>query len=166
MKYEYTLTQSFKRDKHNYAGYTPNLDFIIKTDDYLFFMTVDDVKGLGPYFDDNDNFDYKTMSRSFTKKDELEFTGKWRITTNDSEKEDTLLHVEVKQEHTVNYKKKLIDEVKETGWRRLFKKYKEVITWEDSHTKTIESVVWISENSFEFRSLFQNECETCKEVKN
>lgn len=162
MKYEYKITGNHYRNGDYYAGATPNLDFVIKTDDYIFFMTINDVSGLGPKFKDDDDFDRHTMRRNFTKKDELEFTGKWRITTNDSEKEDTLLHVEVKQEHTVNYKNKVIDKVKQTGWRRLLNKYKDVITWEDSHTKTIESVVWISEDSFEFRSLFQNECESCE----
>jgi len=161
MKYEYTISQSHDRDGHYYAGPTTCYDFAIKTDGYLLYMTINNLSGINPEAPKDLDYDYQTMRRRFSNENELTFTGGWGVITNDSDKSDVKLYVEVLQEYIMTIKESFENQVEVTGWRRLFGKYKTDIEWKDKEIITTKSKAWISEDSFKFRSLFNNECGKC-----
>ena len=160
MKYEYTVTRNSAMDDY-YSNTKPEYDFSIKTDDYLLYMSII-TSSIHPDWNGIDRA--RNVSRCFLHKfKELEFTGSWRIRTDDSDKEKTIIFDEVKHEYVLQRTRRTTNKIKQTGFMRLFRRYTEEDTYEELPDEVVDVKIWLHEDEFEFRSLFQNECASCNE---
>jgi len=159
VKYTYESSQNkYYEDGDVYMEEAPSHNVVVNTDGYLLYMYI---TGLILSYDYGDH--KEGIRKRFTRKPEFEFTGKWRITNNDSDKKETKMYVEIKHDYIKHVERSYISVEANTGWRRLFKKLKEVTVWEKKVDEACVSTLWVSEDKFEFRSLFQNECASCTE---